>query len=48
MTEDISRHKKALRQKQHELRSLLHEWDPIGVYGPDRSAHPMSTTAYYR
>lgn len=35
MTEDISRHKEALRQKQHELRSLLDEWDPIGVYRPE-------------
>jgi hypothetical protein len=40
VTEDISHHKKALRQKQHELRSLLHEWDPIGVYGPGSECPP--------
>jgi hypothetical protein len=40
VTEDISRHKEALRQKQRELRSLLHEWDPIGVYGPGSECPP--------
>jgi hypothetical protein len=32
MADDISRHKSALRRKQGELRQLLREWDPIGVY----------------
>jgi hypothetical protein len=40
VTEDISRHKETLRQKQHELRSLLHEWDPIGVYRPGSEGPP--------
>lgn len=40
VTEDISRHKEALRQKQHELRSLHQEWDPIGVYGPGSEGPP--------
>ena len=28
---DISRYKHAVRAKQAELRSLLNEWDPIGI-----------------
>jgi hypothetical protein len=40
VTDDISRHKPALRQKQRELRSLLREWDPIGVYGPGSDCPP--------
>jgi hypothetical protein len=36
--DDISRHKEALRSKQRELRHLLNDWDPIGVYGPGSEA----------
>lgn len=36
--DDISRHQKALRAKQQELRRLLNKWDPIGVYGPGSEA----------
>jgi len=38
--DDISRHKEALRRMQRELRLLLHEWDPIGVYGPGSECPP--------
>lgn len=36
--EDISRHKAVLRSRQLELRRLLNEWDPIGVYGEGSQA----------
>lgn len=37
---DISRHKQALKRRQSELRLLLTEWDPMGVYGPGSQCPP--------
>jgi hypothetical protein len=38
--DDISRYKPTLRERQSQLRKLLREWDPIGVYGPGSNCPP--------
>ena len=43
--DDISRHRRELRDKQRHLRDLLCEWDPIGVIGDDGDPGTSTTVS---